>query len=186
MKSNLQVFRSGWNTFKKQTSERLESTLTYIMQGILHDALQEWQSNGSNLTGNTRASFVAVLYKNTRQIKTITSLDLGVSKPVATEAYPGMGGFTDVDTGEYVESVKPYSRGMLMFQPSNHFKTGDEEAAVFAKGFDLRVKEGYTIMVACAVPYAEYLANKVGYSVLLESLGYAEARMESELKMAAI
>lgn len=191
MASNLETFRRGFNAFKQKAQTKLEGTLIYIMQQLLIDAITEWQNGGSNLTGNTRASFVTALYKNGRRLKAIKAEDLGVASPETGEAHVGKYGFRDVDSGEFIGDVKDpkvrqYSRPGLSFQPANYYTKGGQEANEFVKAFDITEKEGYTIVVACTVPYAEYLANKVGYSILMESYGYSHARMEMELHNAEV
>lgn len=184
--SNKATFKEGWNKFREAADKQLHDALVNVMTKQLLDAINEWEKSGSNLTGNLQASYGAALYKQGSVDLIRLAQQFGVPQPTHGYTHPGDKGFVDIDTGELIGTdgdwgVKEYREYPgRRFQPVPNGK-GNSDAMSFLYNFPAPSSALFYVVICNAVPYAQYMEQKVGYSVLQESAMNADINVEKNL-----
>lgn len=153
--------------------------LQYARQALV-DAVDNYiESSGieKQLTGNTVAGFSAGIYKDGTMVSFINALDVypGMKGITSDYAYPGMSGFNDYGSGEYINRdnkkspyVREYSQNKnpgLEFQETTPDSNAIKDTYEFLKKQMPRKGFVYIIIAECS-PYVEYLHDKRNFDIL--------------------
>lgn len=146
------------------------------------EAVKYYEDHYPSLTGNTLAGFGAAVYKDGKLCQNkgrnkclFMAAEIMNIQPTYSFAKPGDKGFADYSHGELSgpnESVLPYNEprdfvntnssgykgGFGYIDTSNFLRSGQAEAMAF--------KKGYTVIVANASPYVEYLQVARDFDIL--------------------
>lgn len=163
----------------------LENSMKSSMFDILADAVNSYAAEKVHLTGNTINSFGCGLYVDGKCVQILLASDMGLEPATFSFAFVGAGGFSDWDTGEYVNAVKPYKNKNYHFVGVDKGKFGENAARDFLKNYKGAVSKGISLIVVAGVPYAEFLANKRKLDVLRSAYVDASGIISKNLKRTA-
>lgn len=133
---------------------------------LVRYAVEQYEAENASLTGNLINSIAGGVYYN-RFLERICTASKVAFIPAETHTYTrvGDGGFRDYDTGDYVDFVKQYKGGDVLFQKAERGGRGIDSAMDFLSSY--QPKTSFLEIVICAAaPYASYLQSKRGLDIL--------------------
>lgn len=181
MKSNSKIFGEGMAKAMKAIDLQLTQTFKNIAMDLLYDAVQTWEGNEYNMTGNTINSYASAVYNKGKVIQFYDAYDAGVQdRATAPYSYPGdfiyfyhQQSFSgdDPNYAFYGENergvVRKYKNRNLEFQQAGRGR-GDEDAKKFLYQFKPKTNN-LCVCVVVGVPYASYLENVRKLDLLKDS-----------------
>lgn len=170
-----------------------DDNMRIIMEKFAETALveavkyyDESNTGNHNLTGNTRFSFCAGIYKDGDIIDSVKVLSLVNGKHTFHQVNVGDKGFMDYDRDEYVLGVKEYS------DPSRSFvKVGDNDFSYLQTMQWLKEKhpsnsKGYSVIVASVSPYVEYIHQWLALDILDSSSANIRSDLDKAIREAKL
>ena len=176
--SNKSVISKGHRKAMRMIKAYLVEIGERFAMRALYDAVRDWDSQRGDidLTGNTRTGFCAGVYydgKLTRNPISVFEAEMSVQRPTFHFANVGDSGFVDYGSGEYIGGDDdPYVRQYNQSSGLQFQNTGDGYGYEVTSNWlrSHRPKgEGLVVVIANAVPYAEYLREARKLDILESS-----------------
>lgn len=150
-----------------------------VARELVRTAVEAYDSEDANLTGNLINSIAGGVYYNRSLVEIITANKAaGIPTETHTYTYVGDGVFKEYGTGDTVYFVFQYSGGILRFQKVDGKGTGRESALNFLGSYTPKNKL-MEVVICAAAPYAEFLLRQRHLDVLSSSRQVSEQVWES-------
>ena len=191
-KNLVQILAKGANIMKEAADRKAELCMIEFARVSAVEAIEYYDESGEpfetkNLTGNTRTSFCAAVYKDgiCKQVEVGYKL-AGMPAPYHY-TFIGDRGFTDRGNGEFIKSgVKDYSDDDKYFVDIDNVRqTAYNETRQFLQSYSPKNKVGWTVVVASMSPYVELINEWKDIDILETSKEYHKETLRSALASVA-